>query len=966
MNKKISEYTKNKWSQFCEASDAALLTIPDDPEFITSMKRVFAFSDFVARTCIRNPEMPDELIRSGDLQKEYAEGEYSARLESLLSGAEDEASLGSILRGFRSREMIRIAWRDLACYTDLSGTMRELSEFAEACIQHALLLLYEWECEKFGIPSGKNASDQSLVVMGMGKLGACELNFSSDIDLIFAYPEPGETRAPGGQDSGLRSPVSNEEFFVRLCRRLIKVLSANTSEGFVFRVDMGLRPYGESGPLVMNFDALEAYYQSQGREWERYAWIKARPVAGDKAAGNQLLKRLIPFVYRRYLDFGVFESLREMKHKITLEVKRKKMKNNIKLGSGGIREIEFFGQIFQLTRGGVRHALQERSIQKVLRILAHENYIGQDVCDTLDSAYVFLRNTEHRLQEFSDKQTQDIPSDPDGQERIAASMGFGSPESFASELMKHRENVHRRFSGLLEPKNPEKGEDERIENALKDVWHNLTGDEPDRKVIADAGFDNPDDVLNTLTQLRDHLDAVALVREGRERIDKLIPLLLKEVGTSAPSAQGLDHIIDLIKAVKKRTSYISLLLENPGAITHLIRLAGSPWIISLLARHPVLLDELLDPRSLYVPPRRSDLERDLRRRLSQIPSDDLEAQMEELRIFKQINTMHVAAADITDVFPLMKVSDYLSDIAETILNEAIEISWNNLVEKHGKPTCQLGGDTFDKGFAVIAYGKLGGLELGYSSDLDLVFLHAGTPGETRGGKRLIDNAQFFGRLGQRLIHVMSTHTPAGMLYEADMRLRPSGSSGLLVCHIDAFGAYQANEAWTWEKQAIIKAKPVSGDHRIAKQFEEIRKDVLAQPRNRTVLQKEVRNMRQRMRRELLKPEPGVFDLKQSEGGMVDIEFLVQYLVLLKACEHPELLRWTDNVRLIGTLAETGVIDDFTAYLLRKAYLTYRIVGHRLSLREKPARVSEDRFRDMREKVKEIWEGFMMRDAEKTE
>lgn len=949
-SEELSKDAEKKWEEFRIASEDADIGLPDDSEMISAMKRIFAFSDFIAKNCIRNPELPDDLIRSGDLLTRYSTDQYARKLQLLLDGVEDETSLSSILRRFRHREMVRIAWRDLEGQSDLSETISDLSAFADACIEASLSMLYMRQCSTLGIPFGENGSQQYLVVLGMGKLGARELNFSSDIDLIFAYPETGHTRKPDSSENSDFSSITNDEFFVKLCRQLIKVLGANTSDGILFRVDMDLRPYGESGPMVMSFDALEAYYQMQGREWERYAWIKARVAAGDRVAGDQLLERLNPFIYRRYLDFGVFESLREMKQKISLEIKRKGMKDNIKLGPGGIREVEFFGQIFQLIRGGVVFPLQERGIQNVLRILTREKYIAQNVCDELQSAYVFLRNTEHRLQEFSDQQTHKLPSAPLEQHRLAASMGFDSPESFASVFKKHTETVHRHFKNLLETKDSDK----KNENPMKTVWQNPAGKEQDQKLLALAGFDNSEDVLQLLDHLHEDLATVVISREGRERIDKLIPLILEEIAGTSQSLLVLNRITELIKRIKKRTSYISLLLENPIARMHLIELAkASSWIISFVIRHPVVLDELLDSRTLYCPPEKAELEANIRRRMEGIPHN-LEYQMDELRIFKQVNTLRVASAYITEALPLMRVSDHLSYIAESVLSSVVELAWDHLVEIHGEPTCCLCGDTFSRGFAVIAYGKLGGLELGYDSDLDLVFLHAAAPGETEGGERPIDNAHFFARLGQRVIHILTARTSAGILYEADMRLRPSGSSGVLVCPIDAFEAYQVTKAWTWEKQAIIRARPVSEDNRMTARFEDIRKAVLAQPRDKDELRKEVREMRQRMRKELLRHEPDIFDLKQGSGGMVDVEFLVQYLVLLKSHEHPGLLKWTDNVRLIGMLAEAGVIDDVTAYFLRKAYLTYRTVGHRLSLHEKPAKVPESEFRCLREKVEETW------------
>jgi len=955
----IIEDSQSKWDAFRSAAKDANISLWDDSEFIEVLKRVFAFSNFIARSCTHNPALLAELVESGDLHRKYPTDHYTHKLKKSLSGLpelEEEAKLFSILRRFRLREMIRIAWHDLAGWADLSQTMSDLSALADACIHQALLLLYEWACQKYGIPQGYEGSPQSLVVLGMGKLGGGELNFSSDVDLIFAYPEAGQTR-------GVSEPISNEEFFVRLCRGLIKTIGSRTSEGLVFRVDMNLRPYGESGPLVMSFDAMEAYYQEQGREWERYAWIKARVIAGDKRAGDQLLERLNPFVYRRYLDFGAFESLRNMKQKISLEVKRKHMANNIKLGLGGIREIEFFGQIFQLIRGGVAPVLQEQSTRKVLKVLAREDYIPEQACDELTSAYEFLRNTEHRLQEFSDQQTHEIPEDPVARIRLAASMGFSDTESFARCLKQHSRFVHDHFSQLLGAGDSKRIHDpgEKNESGLEAVWLDLIEDDQGRKVLAEAGFENPDRVTHLLDDLRNDPETRLLSSQGRNRLNKLIPVILKVIGRSEQSLVVLSRIVDLIKAIERRTNYLALLLENRIAIVHLVKLAvASPWVVSFLARHPVLLDELLDPRTLYLPPEKSDLEEEIRKRFDLIPSADLEVTIQELCIFKQANILRVAAADVTGAVPLMRTSDHLSEIAETVLNKVIDLSWDHLAQRHGTPNCQLDAERIGKGFAVIAYGKLGGFELGYGSDLDLVFLHAGIQGQTHGAKYPIDNSQFFARLGQRVVHILTAHTPAGVLYQPDMRLRPSGSSGILVSHIQGFKEYQMDKAWTWEHQAIIKARPISGDIRMAKRFEQIRKQVLTRPRIMSKLQKEVVDMRDRMRRELSSHEPEIFDLKQDTGGIVDIEFLVQYLVLLKSSEYNELTRWTDTVRLLETLNQTGIIDADVAHFLKVAYLTYRSTVHQLSLQEKPAKIPESKFRGLREKVEKIWNDFMGR------
>jgi glutamate-ammonia-ligase adenylyltransferase len=942
---------ETKWEAFKDSAKKAGIHLSQDPPILDALQRVLALSRFVAENGIRKPALISDLIDSGDLQRRYAPKDYHQKLKTILSDTTDEAALNRNLRTFRRREMLRIAFRDLCGWSDLAETVTDLSTLADTCLEQTVAILTRWLSERLGEPIAEDGSRQNLVVLGLGKLGAGELNFSSDIDLIFTYPRSGRTT--GGTHS-----VSNDDFFTRLGRRLIKVLSQPTDDGIVFRTDLRLRPYGENGPLVMHFDAMENYYQEQGREWERYALIRARVVAGDQNAGNQLLKRLNPFIYRRYLDYGAFDSLREMKQMISLEVQRKAMKHNVKLGWGGIREIEFFGHMFQLIRGGVTPDLQERSIQKVLRILVRENQIPPEVGDELTAAYVFLRNTEHRLQEFSDQQAHDLPSDPADQARLAASMGFRETTDFTEQLETYRNNVHHHFQMLLESKDTQT-DIQSIDKQLLGIWQALVSDAQAETVLRDVGFGQPQKVLRLLTYLSGALGADQIGSKGRQRLEKLIPLVLKTVGEASRPERVLSRIFDLLKSIGGRISYFALLLENPDALTHLIRLTeSSPWIASFLALHPVLLDELLDPRTLYIPPGIEQIKKDLKRRMRSRPADDLEDQIEQMCVFKEVNVLRVAAADVTGALPLMRVSDHLSAIAETVLAEVVTLAYEHLLARHGRPRCELNGKRGDSGFAVVAYGKLGGLELGYGSDLDLVFLHSGTSAKTRGGQQAIDSAQFFNRLGQRVIHILTSHTRAGKLYDIDMRLRPSGGAGVLVSHAEGFREYQQKQAWTWEHQALIKARPILGDPLLSDHFNQTRNVVLARQREEHKLKQEVIHMRSRMRQELLKPQRGMFDLKHDTGGMVDIEFLVQYLVLLKSHEFPALLQWTDNVRLIQTLITTGAIDEYIAHILKHAYLIYRAAAHQASLQENPAKAPEEKFSHLRQRVESIWNSFL--------
>jgi len=955
---KIASIVEDKLEACRQAIDDKGLSLAAPLAALPEIQHVWAFSDFISKTCIRNPAILVDLLNSGDLETQYDPGEYIRKL-SLHEPIEGDpiTPLQDRLRRLRSREMVRIAWRDLAGWSGLDATLNELSALADACIQHALATLYDRQCRTNGTPMTANGDQQFLVVLGLGKLGGQELNFSSDIDLIFAYDRPGKTIGGTGT-------ITNEDFFVRLCRSLIRTLGESSVDGIVFRVDMRLRPDGENGPLVMSFDNMEEYYQRHGREWERYAWIKARTVAGDKAAGKRLINIMKPFVYRRYLDFGVFESLRDMKQKISLEVKRKRMEGDIKLGPGGIREIEFFGQVFQLIRGGVTPELQDRRIRSVLKLLVREGYIDAGVCRELTDAYHFLRNTEHRLQEFNDQQTHKLPGEPAERERLALSMGAESWATFAIDLDLHRQNVQTHFSNLLESNEPEvvACDDNSTSEELACLWQDLDTGDPSLNSLSRAGYETPGEVVQLLTQFKHSPKTRALSHDGRERIDKLMPLVLTEAAASDQPVTTVKRIITLLEAIERRTNYLSLLLENPRALKHLIRLAeASPWITTFLSRHPVLLDELLDPRTLYSPPDRHALEKELNLRMERVSADDLEYQMETLCIFRQVNTLKVAAADITEVLPLMKVSDYLSDLAETILDQVVNLCWNHLAQRHGRPVARLGKTDCAKGFAVIAYGKLGGLELGYGSDLDLVFIHAGTRGLTSGDDNPVENTQFYSRLGQRVIHVLTANTPAGKIYEIDMRLRPSGSSGILVSQFEAFETYQSQDAWTWEHQALLRSRALAGDAGLIDWFEQTRRKILTCRRDPKELQQDVVDMRRRMRESLLKIDPGTFDIKQGRGGIVDIEFLVQYLILLHAHRFPELVAYSDNVRQIRSLEEAGILDETAAYLLRRAYLVYRATTHRLNLKEEPALVTEETYRDLYQRVKAIWEKYMQPD-----
>ncbi len=949
-----------RWQDFVAAVDPGDLAMISG-DIAENLPQVWAVSDFIALSCVRNPTMFIELAGSGDLERAYAEDHYGNTLTSLVANVSSQPELMQLLRRVRRREMVRIAWRDITGWSDLEETTRDLSLLAEACIRASLAWLHPRLCQELGEPCNADGVPQQLVVIGMGKLGAGELNFSSDIDLIFAYPEAGETQV---ESSGARNAVSHGEFFSRLGRELIQCLDQATADGFVFRVDMRLRPFGDSGPLVTGFDAMEHYYQAHGREWERYAFIKARVVAGEADTGVHLMQLLKPFVYRRYVDFGAFESLREMKALIVKEVQRKGLDNNVKLGPGGIREIEFIAQAFQLLRGGADPQLQERRLLRVLEQLTEKDYLPRFVVDELSVAYVFLRNVEHRLQEWADQQTHTLPSEPIACIRLAFAMGFTDWEVFAEELARHRQHVHAHFEQIFEA--PQTEHPAGQGGDLGTVWAGSVDDAQALQILGAAGYFDPAELLRRLKLLRDSRNTRSLSARGRGRLDTLIPLALGAATATDSADASLLRVLKVLESIGQRSVYLALLVENPMALSQLVRLcAGSPWIADYLAQQPMLLDELLDPRSLYAPAPREQLQQDLRQRIAALPADADEGQaMDRLRHFKLTNVLRVAAADLVGALPVMKVSDQLTWIAEVALEDVLRQAWLHMIERYGRPVCTAADGQCDTGFAIVAYGKLGGLELGYGSDLDLVFLHGGEDdlAETD-GENPVALPVFFARLGQRIIHILTARTPAGELYEVDMRLRPNGSSGMLVSSLRAFDAYQTEKAWIWEHQALVRARVVCGDPAVAERFDIIRRTVLGQRRDAEAVQQEVVKMRERMREANCKSKTDEFDLKQDRGAIADIEFMVQYGVLAWAADHPELLDFTDNIRLLAAFSRAGLMPEDDTALLSEAYRTFRNRLHRLTLQAQPGIVARSEHAELAGQVIDLWNTWMVPTAE---
>lgn len=921
----------------------ALLSYPD---LQASASTVLSASHFVVDWGERQPQQLETLLAAGTIDQVLKFEDFEQRLADMLSDVADEESLHRQLRLFRHQQIVRIIWRDLAGWADLAETIHDLSALADVCIQQSLALLHQWQVAINGTPYDEAGNEQSLLILGMGKLGAGELNLSSDIDLIFTYPEDGETR------DGRRT-LSNEEFFIRLGRKLVQALDNQTVDGFVFRVDMRLRPFGESGALVSSFDAMEEYYQTQGREWERYAMIKARAITGTDEAKQQLSDMLRPFVYRRYLDYGMFDSLREMKSMIAGQLHRRGMEDNIKLGAGGIREIEFVGQVFQLIYGGRDKPLQQRPILTILDLLAERNLLSGYAVNELKQAYDFLRRTEHRIQAWADQQTHVLPQEPEAQQRLACSMGYKSWDLFYQTLFQLRQQVHEHFEQLLAAP---QAEDEAATNKISLL---NAGEEEKLQYLEQCGYQQPQACLEVLDRLLDLHICKNLSQTGRQRLQRLLPLLIQAAAGVKNADETLPRLMPLVEAIMRRSAYMSLLVENPLALSQLIKLcAASPLISHQLARYPMLLDELLDPRSLYEVPEREQQKALLKQFLSSLDDDDLEQIMNRLREFRQIATLHVAAADVTEVLPLMRVGDQLTELAEIQLERVWHLAWTHLVARHGYPPNAQGDDPTHCGFTILAYGKLGGLELGYGSDLDLVFVFDDEQQGLTDGDKPVELMVFYTRLAQRMIHLLTTVTPGGLLYEVDMRLRPSGASGLLVSPLGGFAEYQNNEAWTWEHQALVRARCVVGDLSLAQKVSDVRKQVLAEQRESDALGKQVSEMRRKMRGQLDKSDSQLFDLKQGKGGITDIEFMVQYAVLAWSANLPELLVYTDNIRILDALVDTDKLEKAEGEMLADAYRLYRSEANHCVLQERPALVARSVVADYPQKVTDIWQRWL--------
>ncbi|KAF1020965.1 MAG: Bifunctional glutamine synthetase adenylyltransferase/adenylyl-removing enzyme [Acinetobacter bereziniae] len=854
-------------------------------------------------------------------------------VDDCLVDIHDEATWMKVLRGLRARLMFRWIWQDANQLTDVVTLTRELSDFADICIVAAKDFSRIPLIAKHGEPVGYNGKIQDLIVIGMGKLGAQELNLSSDIDLIFAFDEQGETNG--------RKCIDVQQFCILWEQKLIYLLDHITADGFVFRVDMRLRPWGDGSALAISHVALEKYLSQHGREWERYAWIKARIITGGHE-GDSLLDMTRPFVFRKYVDYTAFEAMREMKAMIEREVARRNIADDIKLGAGGIREVEFIVQVFQLIYGGAKLELQDRQCLVSLQHLGGVGLLDSQSVVDLEDAYLFLRRVEHAIQALNDQQTQSLPTEPELRQRLIDTLGFADWDRFIDFLNQKREKVTFQFEHLIK----EKGLESPIESysQLESQLNNILDDNA-KNLIHEFWYGHA---------------IKKLPAKAVQRLKEFWPHLVEAILQSNSPQVALMRLMPLVESVMRRTVYLVMLIESKGALQRLVKMATvSPWICEELTHYPVLLDEFLS-MDFELPPRHY-LEDSLRQQLLRIEIDQVEDQMRVLRLFKKSNVLTVAASDVLAESPLMKVSDALTDIAEVSVIATLNLAYQTVAKRHGYPVdaegqrCSLD----HMAYCVIGYGKVGGIELGYGSDLDLVFIHYMDEQADTDGQKAISGFEFAMRVAQKFMSLMTTQTLDGRVYEVDTRLRPSGEAGLLVTSLKAFEQYQLKSAWLWEHQAIVRARSIAGESTLRAKFEELRCKILTLPRQEETVRQEVLNMRQKMKDHLGsskdQKKDGIFHLKQDAGGIVDIEFMAQYVVLAWSGTNPDLAHYSDNVRILEDAAKAGCLSSDDVSALIQAYLSERAESHRLALANHNMQVSAADWHDTREVVCKLWQ-----------
>jgi glutamate-ammonia-ligase adenylyltransferase len=956
----LADKRHDEWRQLLEQANTGDQANESPVYKVEEAKLVLASSDYIYRWSVKKPQWLLDALNGRSVEEGLNQlaGQFDVNLS--------EFDMKQKLRLERHYWSIIIAVQDIFQRGNVKAITFFQSTLADILIQAACRWAEHFSKKQFGTPLSPEGKPQQLLILAMGKLGGRELNFSSDIDLIFAFPEEGETDRES-------KPVENQKFFMRLGQKLISLLSDITYDGFVYRVDMRLRPYGQSGALVTNFNALQDYYVEQGREWERFAMIKARVINGDDDQVAELEQIIRPFSYRRYIDFSVLESIRQLKQKIASELLRKDTQGNIKLGEGGIRELEFIVQSLQLIGGGRHPVLQTKNWWHSLDTLQAKEFIPANEAKPLKSAYEFLRKLENAIQIRNEDQTQSLPDELSEQAQVAAMLGYSDWHQLVSELEQHQNYVAEFFKGLFHDPHEENNLDEDYEQVKQWLERGLS---EEKQQLIQQKLSISASMVTMLSEFRSEFSERKIGSRGLNRLEQLLPHLLIETGKQPEPETTLQRCIELLQGVGRRTAYFEMLAENLPVLEYLVQLVGrSRWLAKQVSIYPSLLDELLFPSNFGKQLGKGDLASQLRQSLIRIEADDIEGQLVALGGFKQSSQFKIAAGDLTGRFDISAVSQQLTDLAEVIVEYLLQFAWRETVAKFGvPPECE---ERLASGFLVLGYGKLGGDELGYGSDLDLVFLYHGEPqsqtsgkdrsGGDKPGQKTLELHQFYTRLAQRLVHYLGTRTQQGIMYEVDTRLRPSGRSGMLVSHIEAFKKYQHNEAWTWEHQALVRARPIAGDDVLLDDYMQLRAEILAKPSSLQSdsdalitdgLATDVQNMRQKMRNNLNKSDSKLWDIKQGEGGLVDIEFLVQYWALKYS---RDLIQNVPNARLpfnnvdwLQLLTQHGFISQDVRDQLIQNYRTFREIANHNSLQSQPQLIPKNELEHEKQQVYELW------------
>ncbi len=914
---------------------------------------VWFASPFIKRVCFSQPNWLESNYANNTLHQDFDRDDYEIELATVFSAANSVEELRHLLRRTRAAAFARIAWRDLQSYSTVEQTLYELSLFADICLQKNMNWCFQWLQSRPSTGEFEKSLENSIVIFALGKLGGSELNFSSDVDVVFAYSDDGTYNQ--------EQHAKLTEFNLKAVQLFIKVLSEQTQDGFVFRVDTRLRPFGESGPLLPSFSSIDQYFQVHGRDWERYAWMKARVVAGDVQKGQDFLQEISPFIYRRYLDYGAMQSLREMKTLIENKAQLSFQNDDLKIGVGGIREIEFIAQMFQLIYGGRNSTLRIRSTQQALAKLQEQGFISQEWAECLLKAYLFLRKAENVLQMREDQQIHCLPSKAEQQERFGYAIGMQSWEVFHDEYKQHATIVNDIYQTLLM-----RDEAESVNNEYANVWLQIEEHDFCIEILARNFADNAEYIYKQLASFQKSDYVRKMVPIARKRLDQFMPTFLQELEKFNDSSVILDRFLKILEKISQRSTYIALLIENKNKLSMIFKLiCHSQWVSQYLATHPLLIDDVLSISDDYAPPDKKEMQQQLLTNLA--GADDLEKFMENLREFKHSQVIQIAAADILQNYPIMKVSDHLSWLAEICVNHALQYAYSDLTQKYGEPQCINNGKTYKPEVLIVEYGKLGGLELGYGSDLDMVFLHNSvgehceTSGSEQDGKKKIHNDIFFTRLVQRTIHILSTATPGGKVFDVDLRLRPHGESGPVTTSISAYEHYLINDAWMWEHQALVRARGITSSAKLAEEFIVTRKKILTLSRNIEEVRASVVEMRNKML-DAEKNNAESFNIKKNLGGVIDIEFIVQFLVLSHSQNHPKLAEHTDNIRILDACCAVGLLSTSVAHKLKEIYLEYRKYLHQLSLQLLPAEIDKDVFLKERDTVQKIWATLLHSDT----